>query len=157
MVFPSSLAGCVLYFHVFKCVVLAIDSSSESPLLDLRQKALSSPHCGQSHWQETYSQIHSDIHEGRRAERLLIVAHDGQGANDRLTSIITAFYAALLSDRAICLTTYYGDTQHAYIYIYIYQTYTILLYSDHQCPDISNVTGTARDRAVTVSRHLQSC
>jgi hypothetical protein len=37
-----------------------------------------------------------------------VIYQDGQGANDRLTSLITGFYAALLSDRAIKFTFYLG-------------------------------------------------
>lgn len=94
-------------------VLIADRSESQSLLLQLREKSLSSPQCGTG-WQEKYKTMHQDIRNEKLPTRYLVVAHDGQGANDRLTSIITAFYAALISDRALFLVTYLGKCQKIY-------------------------------------------
>ena len=81
--------------------------ASEDILLRLRDKSLQSPHCGTG-WQDEYKKLHADIRSDKAPLRYFIVAHDGQGANDRLTSLITGFFAALISNRAFFLVKYLG-------------------------------------------------
>ncbi len=55
--------------------------------------------CG--HWQEKYTNLHKQILSGKRLNKQLIFMSPEAGLADRLSGLITAFYFALLSGRAI--------------------------------------------------------
>lgn len=86
----------------------------DHPFIVLRNKSLSNPFCGNK-WQEEYKILHNTVRNNQTKPYFFIVAHDGQGANDRLTSLITGFFAALLSHRAFFLLAYNGESVQRFI------------------------------------------
>jgi hypothetical protein len=136
-----------LYFHRCLSIVLFVtfltQSSAESkysdhPFLVLRQKALSNPHCG-SKWQDDYRLLHARIRNYDIQPYFFIVAHDGQGANDRLTSLITGFFAALLSKRAFFLMTYNGKLTSYPIHLVLYLVAWLMDANPVDAPDFQYV------------------
>eukprot|EP00204_Picochlorum_oklahomense_P002800 CAMPEP_0118804294 /NCGR_PEP_ID=MMETSP1161-20130426/22094_1 /TAXON_ID=249345 /ORGANISM="Picochlorum oklahomensis, Strain CCMP2329" /LENGTH=157 /DNA_ID=CAMNT_0006733015 /DNA_START=139 /DNA_END=608 /DNA_ORIENTATION=- len=80
--------------------------SLPTPLLSHGNEALS-PDCGHE-WQKEYANLHREILDGRLPARYVISVAVEAGIADRLSGLMSEFYYALLSGRAIKMITY-GD------------------------------------------------
>ena len=79
----------------------------DDPIMKLYRHARNTKYCGYK-WQADYKELHKEIeiHSKYVTPRYLVHISGGQGANDRLTGMITSFLLALLSNRSFKILSY---------------------------------------------------